>query len=185
MKRIKLAFLVLSISMLFSLPLQAQDNGGTGFSLFSGGKWFLSAEIPVSYTFNTSADGSALEADGAPVGVLLFAHTPIMAGVGLEYYSISLKDTSSTGDIKNSVTITMLDAFYSLPIPVVIIGIGGGIGYAEVTGDNAGYFEQTTAYQYFLRAGVAIPSIWQFYLSIHKVTAQVKFKDTETFLKKS
>ncbi len=61
---------------------------------------YIGAEIPVFYTFRDADDGSSLEADGFPIGIILISGLPFFnLGVGLEYYEtkINADGDSSSG----------------------------------------------------------------------------------------
>ncbi len=182
MKRVYFVFLLIMLVFTDIAPLFAQAESNSSIFQTQGRKWLLSIEIPTSYAFNKPAEGDALEPSVMPFGILFFAQSPYLVGLGLEKYHINLTDNSTSSTIDNRISILMADAFYTLPIPIVIVGLGAGIGYAEVEGANEGNFDRTMAYQYFVRVGVPIKDICQVYLNVHKVTAQMKFKNDDLYL---
>lgn len=182
MKRAHFVFLLLMLLFVNTTSLVAQAESNNPIFQTHGRKWLFSLEIPTSYAFNKPAEGDALEPSAMPFGFLFFAQSPYLAGVGLEKYYINLVSNSNGSTVDNRASILMVDGFYTLPIPHVIMGLGAGIGYVEVEGTNERNFERTIAYQYFIRLGIPVRDICQIYINIHKVTAQVKFKNADLYL---
>ncbi len=162
--------------------LHAQEDNSDSVAQKHDRKWLVSLEIPVNYSFNTPSEGDALETSSMPFGILFYAQSPYQIGFGLEKYYINLVDNSTGNSVDNRVSILMIDAMYTLPVPVVIIELGVGIGYAGVEGTNEGNFKTTMAYQYFFRAGIPIKDICQVYLNFHKVTAQIELQSDDFYL---
>jgi hypothetical protein len=138
----------------------------------------MGVEVPLSYQFKDADDGSSLEADGLPSGLILLAGLPFFSGgVGLESYEIKLDQTGS-----HKIDLLMVDAYYVLPLPIANIALGIGIGTVEVGGDNASYYETTNCSQYFIRLGVPIGPLFEIIGSFHNVFAKVKAKDNDSLL---
>jgi hypothetical protein len=130
-------------------------------------------ELPLSYTFRAADDGANLKADGFPVGLAVFVQLPLFSGgLGVESYDIKI---DQPGD--HRIVTNMIDAFYRLPLPVVNLSLGLGIGQAEVKGDNAAYYEPTTSTQYFLRLGIPVNTWAELTASYHRVDSRIKVKD--------
>jgi len=138
----------------------------------------VGVEVPLSYQFKDADDGSSLEADGLPSGFILLAGVPFFSGgVGLESYEIKLDQVGS-----HKIGLLMVDAFYVLPVPIINIALGVGIGNVEVGGDNASFYETTICSQYFVRLGVPIGPLFEIIGSFHNVFAKVKSSENDSLL---
>ncbi len=128
-----------------------------------------SVEVPVSYSFKEADDGSKLEADGLPSGVLLYLKFPFSVGIGLESYEVPLKDNGN-----NKISTQMADMFYTITIFSVDFTLGAGIGKSKVTGDQADVYQETTSSQYFAKLGFPIFAAINLNLGYHQVNAKIK-----------
>jgi hypothetical protein len=138
----------------------------------------VGVELPLSYNFKSADDGSSLDADGMPSGIILLAQLPFFSGgAGLESYEMKLDQTGN-----HSISLLMADVFYILPIPVVNISLGAGYGTVEAKGDNASYYQKTNCSQYFLRMSVPIGSLFELIGSYHNVFARVAKKNSDQLL---
>ena len=136
----------------------------------------FSIETPGTFSYNTAADGDKLEPDGRPTGFLAFLQIPLF-GMGLEYYNVSFDSKKYAGD--NQINYTFVDATYSLPIPVVNLGLGVGAGRAKVLGDNEGNFEAAPAGQLLARLGIPVMDVLHINASYHEIYALIPFSDSQ------
>ncbi len=138
----------------------------------------MGVEFPLSYSFKAADDGSSLDADGMPSGLILLAQLPFFSGgAGLESYEIKLDQTGN-----HSISLLMADVFYVLPVPVVNISLGAGYGTVEVKGDNASSYQKTNCSQYFLRIAVPVGPLFELIGSYHNVFARVAKKNSDNLL---
>ncbi len=137
---------------------------------------FVSFEIPSYFVFRQADDGSSLETDRVPSGVLLYFQLPFSGGIGLENYEIELNQEKD-----HRIATTLIAIYYTLPIPAVIISLGGGIGQSEVKGDGSNLFEKSIASQHFVRLGVPLGPL-QIFGSFHYVFSRIKYKDNDSLL---
>ena len=101
--------------------------------VFSGTQAFsltFSAGIPLSHTITgKSADRTTNIPDGTS-GLFVQASVPILPGIGIDNYKTKLKQGDCTGcwDIPIDLSTTMYNLFYLLPIPIINLSVGAGIG---------------------------------------------------------
>ncbi len=166
MKKLIILFLF-PVTMLFLSPSQViADTLSIG------------AEVPVFYTFRSADDGSSLDADGFPIGIILTSRLPFFnLGVGLEYYETKI---DAGGD--SSILTIMADAFYVLPLPVVNLAIGGGYGIAQVKGDYADLYESSNASQLYLDLGIPLGETFEINAGIHYIISQIEIKNSDSRL---
>ena len=81
----------------------------------------VSAGVPFSHSFANTE----VESDGVS-GFFLAAKLPIMVGVGIESYKTKIKGTTQ------KLATSMYDIFYQLPIPIVNLTLGLGMGSTEL-----------------------------------------------------
>ncbi len=138
----------------------------------------IGAEVPIFYTFRSADDGSSLEADGFPIGIILTSGLPFFnLGVGFEYYETKI---DAEGD--SSILTMMVDAFYVLPIPVVNLAIGGGYGISQVKGDYADLYDSSNASQLFVDLGIPLGETFEIRAGLHYVISQITIKDSDSKL---
>lgn len=142
----------------------------------------ISAGIPVYHTFDDlkvewdNADPTTeLESDGMPSGVLFHVNIPFFPGLGYESYETKLKQKSGTTlgtDMK--LQTTLYDIFYLLPIPIINVTIGGGIGNAKLTTSDKNSSSGTIT-QYFVQLGLPLLAVIDIHLSYHTINGKVKY----------
>jgi hypothetical protein len=127
----------------------------------------LSAGVPFSHSFN---DTNVAESDGTS-GVFLAAKLPIMVGVGLDMYDTKLKD--STTKFRTA----MYNIFYQLPIPIVNLTLGLGLGSTELKCKECSlYYDKGIATQWYTSVGIPILPFFDTHLSLRRVSTKIKTK---------
>ena len=173
------------ILLLFSLVSFQQQGFAQNVvpyeSPWQGNPWALSLEIPLHYGFNQASDGDTMQATGLPLGVLVFAQTPLNLGLGFEFYRVKVKDDLSSSS-PNQIRLLMVDLFYQIPFEKIAVAPGGGIGLSQVEGDYADRFSATLSSQVFIRFSYALPDRLQLYFSLHRINAQIRFKHNNYLL---
>jgi len=151
MKKIILTAFTAAILLLFSSP---------AYALFT-----VSAGVPFSHSFN---DTNVAESDGVS-GLFLAAKLPIMVGVGIETYKTKLKGSTTT------LATSMYDIFYQLPIPIVNLTLGLGMGSTELqcVGCSTTY-DKGTATQWYTSVGIPIFPFFDAHLSLRRVSSKIK-----------
>ncbi|MDX2471515.1 MAG: hypothetical protein QNL04_13155 [SAR324 cluster bacterium] len=134
----------------------------------------VGAEIPLSYAFTTADDGGTLDADGAPSGIIGYIGLPVIGTFGIESYVINLTDTDSS-----EIQTQMLDYMYTFLLPFldISIGVGGGVGTTQVTGDLSSNYSAATSSQYFFKLGIPIFGVMQLRATLARVNAQIEKSD--------
>jgi hypothetical protein len=151
MKKTFLITLTAVILLFFSSP---------AYALFT-----LSAGVPFSHSFN---DTNVAESDGT-TGVFLAAKLPIMVGVGLDMYDTKIKDSTIT------LRTAMYDIFYQLPIPIVNLTLGLGLGSTELQCVGCSTtFDKGTATQWYTSVGIPILPFFDAHLSLRRVSSKIK-----------
>ena len=150
MKKIILTAFTAASLLLFSSP---------AYALFT-----LSAGVPFSHSFN---DTNVAESDGTS-GLFLAAKLPILVGVGIEMYDTKLKD--STTKLRTA----MYDIFYQLPIPIVNLTIGLGMGSTELQCVGCKIYDKGTAAQWYTSVGIPFLPFFDVHLSLRRVSAKIK-----------
>ena len=152
MKKTILTAFTASIFLLSSTPAFAE--------LFS-----VSAGTPFSHSF---ADTEVAESDGVR-GLFLAAKLPIMVGVGIEMYKTKLKDSKTT------LATSMYDIFYQLPIPIVNLTLGLGLGSTELKcKECSSYYDKGIATQWYTSVGIPIFPFFDAHLSLRRVSSKIK-----------
>ena len=143
--------------------------------------WAVGVEIPISYTFTSADDGSALEPEGTPSGFLLSGQLDVLPvgslGAILDSYTISLKDN---GD--STVSRTLVGLYYLAPIPFIELAIGAGYGYSSVQGQYADKYDQGTATQYLIKLGYNIIGNIGIHGSYRIIQSKIKYENTDFLL---
>ena len=151
MKKIILTAFTAAILLLFSSP---------AYALFT-----VSAGVPCSHSFN---DTNVAESDGVS-GLFLAAKLPIMVGVGIETYKTKLKGSTTT------LATSMYDIFYQLPIPIVNLTLGLGMGSTELQCVGCSTtFDKGTATQWYTSVGIPIFPFFDAHLSLRRVSSKIK-----------
>jgi len=150
MKKIILTVFAATSLLLYSTPSFAFLN-------FSGG-------VPLSHSY---ADTKVAESDGVG-GFFLAAKLPIMVGVGIESYKTKLKDSTRI------LATSMYDIFYQLPIPIVNLTLGLGMGSTELQCGSCSTYDKGSATQWYTSVGIPIFPFFDVHLSLRRVSSKIK-----------
>ena len=124
----------------------------------------VSAGVPFSHSF---ADTKVAESDGVG-GVFLAAKLPIMVGVGIESYKTKLKNSTTI------LATSMYDIFYQLPIPIVNLTLGLGMGSTELQCVGCTTFDKGSAFQWYTSVGIPFLPFFDVHLSLRRVSSKIK-----------
>ena len=124
----------------------------------------VSAGVPFSHSF---ADTKFAESDGVS-GFFLAAKLPIMVGVGIESYKTKLKNSTTT------LATSMYDIFYQLPIPIVNLTLGLGMGSTELQCGSCSIYDKGVATQWYTSVGIPILPFFDAHLSLRRVSSKIK-----------
>ena len=131
----------------------------------------FSAGIPFSHTITgKDTDGSAIESDSVS-GIFIQVGVPIFPGVGMDSYKTKLKDTTI------ELATMIYNLYYLLPIPIINLTLGGGVGSTELqcSGCAAG-FDKGSASQWYASLGMPIIPLFDLHLSYRSVSSKIKIK---------
>ena len=124
----------------------------------------VSAGVPFSHSF---ADTKVAESDGVG-GVFLAAKLPIMVGVGIESYKTKLKNPTKI------LATSMYDIFYQLPIPIVNLTLGLGMGSTELQCVGCSIYDKGSAAQWYTSVGIPFLPFFDVHLSLRRVSSKIK-----------
>ena len=123
----------------------------------------VSAGVPFSHSFANTK----VESDGVS-GFFLAAKLPIMVGVGIESYKTKLKNSTKI------LATSMYDIFYQLPIPIVNLTLGLGMGSTELQCGSCSTFDKGSATQWYTSVGIPILPFFDAHLSLRRVSSKIK-----------
>ena len=123
----------------------------------------VSAGVPFSHSFANTE----VESDGVS-GFFLAAKLPIMVGVGIESYKTKIKGTTQ------KLATSMYDIFYQLPIPIVNLTLGLGMGSTELQCVGCSTFDKGSATQWYTSVGIPFLPFFDVHLSLRRVSSKIK-----------
>ena len=124
----------------------------------------VSAGVPFSHSFGDTK----VESDGVG-GFFLAAKLPIMVGVGIESYKTKIKGTTQ------KLATSMYDIFYQLPIPIINLTLGVGVGSTELQCSTCSAdYDKGTANQWYVSFGMPIIPLFDLHLSYRSVSSKIK-----------
>ena len=123
----------------------------------------VSAGVPFSHSFANTK----VESDGVS-GFFLAAKLPIMVGVGIESYKTKIKGTTQ------KLATSMYDIFYQLPIPIVNLTLGLGMGSTELQCGSCSIYDKGSATQWYTSVGIPIFPFFDVHLSLRRVSSKIK-----------
>ena len=133
----------------------------------------LSVGVPLSHTFTGKYNGGdEVKSDGVS-GTFVQIGVPILPGIGMDSYKTKLKDWSDPTDLETSI----YNLYYLLPIPVINITLGAGVGSTEIKfSGSEKYFDKGPASQVYASLGFPIIPLFDLHLSYRSVSSKVKIK---------
>ena len=146
----------------------------TSLILFSTQAFALinfSVGVPLSQTFTKweDSDGNKVKPDSVS-GTFIQVGVPILPGIGMD--NIESKVGS---DIKIATTIYNL--YYLLPIPVINLTLGAGVGSTEFKcEDCSSLYDKGATSQWYTSFGFPIIPLFDLHLSYRSINAKVKGK---------
>ena len=170
MKKIILTVFAATSLLLYSTPLFA-------FSISVG--------VPFSHSLTgKNTDGSEKKVKSVS-GFFIQAGLPLGPGLGIDKYTTKSKDNVFEFETN------MYNLFYLLPIPIVNLTFGLGMGTTElkcpagtysdqgIAADCSGIYDKGSASQWYASVGIPIIPLFDMHLSYRSVTAKnTKIKST-------
>ena len=131
----------------------------------------FSVGIPFSHTITGKySDGTEIKSDGVS-GMFIQVGVPILPGIGMDSYKTKLKDTTI------ELATMIYNLYYLLPIPIINLTIGAGVGSTEFQCSGcAADFDKGTATQWYASFGIPIIPLFDLHLSYRSVSSKIKTK---------
>ena len=150
----------------------------TSLILFSTQAFALlnfSVGVPLSHTFTGKYDGGdEVKSDGVS-GTFVQIGVPILPGIGMDSYKTKIKQ--DPGSAKIDLETTIYNLYYLLPIPVINITLGAGVGSTELKCPScAAWFDKSSATQVYASLGFPIIPLFDLHLSYRSVSSKAKGK---------
>ena len=136
----------------------------------------FSVGVPLSHTFTGKySGGEEVKSDGVS-GAFIQIGVPMLPGIGMDSYKTKLKCASCDKEL--SVSTTMYNLYYLLPIPIINLTIGLGTGktqleYGGVAGDDG------TATQFYTSIGVPLIPLFDLHLSYRLISSKIESTDED------
>ena len=125
----------------------------------------FSVGVPLSHSFSKD-----LESDGVS-GTFIQIGIPILPGIGMDNIETKLKDSDT------KIATTIYNLYYLLPIPVINLTLGAGVGSTEIKCDTCSkYYDKGGAVQGYASLGFPIIPLFDLHLSYRSITTKVKGK---------
>ena len=159
MKKIILTVFAASSLLLYSTQAFALVNFSVG--------------VPLSHTFTGKyQDGEEVKSDGVS-GAFIQVGVPMLPGLGIDNYKTKLKDNTPTIEVATMI----YNLYYLLPIPVINLTLGVGVGSTELQCDTcATSFDKGSASQWYASFGMPIIPLFDLHLSYRSVSSKIKTK---------
>ena len=143
----------------------------TSLILFSTQAFALinfSVGVPLSHSFSKDVESDGVSGTFIQIGI------PVLPGIGMDNIETKLKDS---GGMKLATTIYNL--YYLLPIPVINLTLGAGVGSSELKCENCSdAFEKSGAVQGYASFGFPIIPLFDLHLSYRSITTKIKYKNS-------
>ena len=129
----------------------------------------FSVGVPLSHTITGKAsDGSEIKSDGVS-GAFIQVGVPMLPGIGMDSYKTKIKD--STTDVATMI----YNLYYLLPIPIINLTLGAGVGSTELQCETcAASLDKGTANQWYVSFGMPIIPLFDLHLSYRSVSSKIK-----------
>ena len=156
MKKIVLTVFAASSLLLYSTQ---------AFALLS-----VSVGVPLSHTITGKGnDGGELKSDGVS-GAFIQVGVPILPGIGMDSYKTKLKDKTPTVELATMI----YNLYYLLPIPIINLTLGVGVGSTELQCSTCAAFDKGSASQWYASFGMPIIPLFDLHLSYRSVSSKIK-----------
>ena len=133
----------------------------------------VSVGVPFSHAFNGKwDDGAEVKSDDVS-GAFIQVGVPIFPGIGIDNYKTKIKDTDVALDLET----TIYNLYYLLPIPIINLTVGAGIGSTTLKCSFcAEVFDKGNANQWYFSLGMPIIALFDLHLSFRSVSTKIKAK---------
>ena len=137
----------------------------------------FSVGVPLSHTFTGKYhNGEEVKSDGVS-GAFIQVGVPLLPGIGMDSYKTKLKDNTPTIEVATMI----YNLYYLLPIPIINLTLGVGVGSTELQCDTcATSFDKGSASQWYASFGMPIIPLFDLHLSYRSVSSKIKSKTGST-----
>ena len=158
MKKIILTVFAASSLLLYSTQAFALINFSVG--------------VPLSHTITgKNNDGSEIKAKGVS-GAFIQVGVPMLPGIGMDSYKTKIKANAGNNNIAHDLSTTIYNLYYLLPIPIINLTLGVGVGSTELQcGDCTA---KGSASQWYASFGMPIIPLFDLHLSYRSVSSKIK-----------
>ena len=145
----------------------------TSLLLYSTPSFAISLSVGVPIGASIKGDDGSEVADGAS-GYFLGVQLPFGLGLGMDSHKTTIKDT----DGKLKVATSMYNLYYQLPVPVVSLILGLGVGSSNFDcpdqggGTCAEQHDKGAATQWYTSIGFPIIPFFDIHLSYRSITSK-------------
>ena len=129
--------------------------------------------VPLSHTFTGKySDGTEVKSDGVS-GAFIQIGVPLLPGIGMDSYKTKTKDNTPTVEVATMI----YNLYYLLPIPIINLTLGVGVGSTEMQCDTcAAAMDKGSASQWYASFGMPIIPLFDLHLSYRSVSSKIKNK---------
>ena len=140
--------------------------------LYSTPSFAISLSVGVPIGASIKGDDGSEVADGAS-GYFLGVQLPFGLGLGMDSHKTTIKDT----DGKLKVATSMYNLYYQLPVPVVSLILGLGVGSSNYDAPYDKNYDKGAATQWYTSIGFPIIPLFDIHLSYRSITSKnIKYK---------
>ena len=134
----------------------------------------VAVDAPVAFSFDDAS--TVKDVSGSKISVSF----PFLIGLGYENYDVTqtlsgidpITTSPTTGNFVS--TITMLDVFFTLPIPFINIVLGLGSGTAKFEGPNSQFYKTANLSQYYVSVGIPFAAILDLHVGYHVISGEAE-----------
>ena len=139
----------------------------------------VSADLPVAMDLTIKSSGTTTNySDSSVSGLGVGVSLPFLIGLGYENYAGKFSKSGSKFDYG----VSMYDLFINLPIPVVNIALGGGVGTGSISKTNFGnVYKDADLTQWFASLGIPILPLVDVHVGYHAFSGTNKAKSGTGF----
>ena len=153
MKKIILTVFAATSLLLYSTPSFALINFSVG--------------VPMSHTITGKTnDGSEIKAKGVS-GTFIQVGVPMLPGIGIDSYKTKLEDSTT------ELATMIYNLYYLLPIPIINLTLGVGVGSTELQCSTCAAFDKGSASQWYASFGMPIIPLFDLHLSYRSVSSKI------------
>ena len=131
----------------------------------------VSVGVPFSHTLTgKDVEDEGIKSDGVS-GAFIQIDMPFLPGIGIDSYKTKIKNSDP------DLATTIFNLFYLLPIPVINLTVGVGIGSTELQCEGcSNYYKKGTANQWYTSLGMSIITLFDLHLSYRSVSSKIEVK---------